>query len=71
MPTFVFASSKGGVEKTTCALTLAFVLTRNGVPTTLIDADPNAPIVRWAHRFPDGLPAGLTVKAHLAARLRK
>jgi chromosome partitioning protein len=67
MPTFVFASSKGGVGKTTSALTLASVLTHNGVPTTLIDADPNAPIVRWAERFPDGVPAGLTVKGALGS----
>lgn len=69
MPTFVFASSKGGVGKTTSALTLAFVLTHNGVSTTLIDADPNAPIVRWAERFPEGVPAGLTVKGALGSEV--
>lgn len=69
MPTFVFASSKGGVGKTTSALMLAFVLTRNGVPTTLIDADPNAPIVRWAERFPESIPSGLTVKGALGSEV--
>ncbi|MDD2794648.1 ParA family protein [Acidocella sp.] len=61
MPTIVFASSKGGVGKTTSALALAFVFTQAGAATTLIDADPNAPLARWAARFPDSIPAGLTV----------
>ena len=61
MPTIVFASSKGGVGKTTSALALAFVFTRAGGSTTLIDADPNAPLTRWAERFPDSVPEGLTV----------
>ena len=63
MQVIVFASSKGGVGKTTSALTLACVLTRHGAPTTLIDADPNAPLALWAKRFPDAIPQGLTVKA--------
>lgn len=62
MQVIVFASSKGGVGKTTSALTLASVLTRHGAPTTLIDADPNAPLALWAQRFPDVVPAGLTVR---------
>lgn len=69
MPTIVFASSKGGVGKTTSALALSFVLAHNGVRTTLIDADPNAPLVRWANRFPDGLPSGLTVKGGLGSEV--
>ena len=63
MQVIVFASSKGGVGKTTSALTLSSVLTHHGAPTTLIDADPNAPLAVWARRFPDGIPAGLSVKA--------
>ena len=58
----VFASSKGGVGKTTSALTLSSVLTHHGAPTTLIDADPNAPLDVWAKRFPGGVPTGLSVK---------
>ncbi|GBR77111.1 ParA family protein [Acidiphilium acidophilum] len=69
MPTIVFASSKGGVGKTTSALALSFVLAHSGVRTTLIDADPNAPLVRWANRFPDGLPSGLTVKGGLGSEV--
>ena len=62
MQVIVFASSKGGVGKTTSALTLSSVLTHHGAPTTLIDADPNAPLDVWSKRFPDGVPAGLSVK---------
>jgi chromosome partitioning protein len=63
MQVVVFASSKGGVGKTTSALTLACVLTHHGARTTLIDADPNAPLALWAKRFPEGVPKGLTIKA--------
>ena len=62
MQVIVFASSKGGVGKTTSALTLSSVLTHHGAPTTLIDADPNAPLAVWSKRFPDGVPKGLSVK---------
>lgn len=61
MQVIVFASSKGGVGKTTAALTLACVLTHHGAPTTLIDADPNAPLALWSKRFPNGVPASLTI----------
>jgi chromosome partitioning protein len=62
VPTIVFASSKGGVGKTTSALALAFVFAKAGAATTLIDGDPNAPLTRWAGRFPDAIPEGLTVE---------
>lgn len=65
MQVIVFASSKGGVGKTTTALTLATVLTHHGVPTTLIDADPNAPLALWARRFPQSVPQGLTINTAL------
>ena len=61
MQVIVFASSKGGVGKTTAALTLASVLTRHSAPTTLIDADPNTPLNLWAKRFPLGIPEGLRI----------
>lgn len=61
MPTIVFASSKGGAGKTTAALTLAFVTTHHGTATTIIDADPNQPIVKWAGRNPDHVPGNLRV----------
>jgi len=63
MPTIVFASSKGGVGKTTSALALASVFAQAGASTTLIDADPNAPLARWAERFPEAVPKTLTVEA--------
>lgn len=63
MQVIVFASSKGGVGKTTSALTLASVLTHHGAPTRLIDADPNAPLALWAKRFPMGVPSSLTISA--------
>jgi len=62
MQVIVFASSKGGVGKTTSALTLSSVLTCHGAATTLIDADPNAPLHMWSKRFPEGVPALLTIK---------
>ncbi|MBB2157910.1 ParA family protein [Gluconacetobacter diazotrophicus] len=69
MPTIVFASSKGGVGKTTSALTLASVLAANEVPTALIDADPNAPIAKWAERFPSQVPQTLTVRHALGSKV--
>ena len=62
MQVIVFASSKGGVGKTTSALTLSSVLTHHGAATTLIDADPNAPLALWSKRFPKSVPPGLSVK---------
>lgn len=63
MQVIVFASSKGGVGKTTSALALASVLTHHGAATTLIDADPNAPLALWATRFATGVPSLMTIKA--------
>ncbi len=62
MQVIVFASSKGGVGKTTSALALASVLTHHGASTTLIDADPNTPLALWSKRFPTVVPSQLTVK---------
>jgi chromosome partitioning protein len=67
MPVIVFASSKGGVGKTTSALSFSFVLAHHGAKVTLVDADPNAPLIRWAERFPGSIPANLTVKAGLGS----
>jgi len=59
MPTIVFSSSKGGSSKTTSALILATELAGQGATITVIDADPNRPIVRWSKR--PGKPKGLEV----------
>ena len=58
MPVISFASPKGGVGKTTAALLLATELAQKGVGVTVIDADPEQYIERWAS-LPDK-PANLT-----------
>ena len=48
MPVIVLASPKGGVGKSTTALVLGTTLAERGAGVTIIDADPNQPIVGWA-----------------------
>lgn len=48
MPTIPFISPKGGVGKTTSTLALATQLASRAVGVTVIDADPNYPIAKWA-----------------------
>ena len=59
MPVCVFASPKGGVGKSTAAVLLATQLTESGASVTIIDADPNKPVSRWARR--PGKPHNLTL----------
>ena len=59
MPVIVFASPKGGVGKSTAAVLLACELAGAGRSVTLIDADPNHPLARWAKR--SGKPVKLSV----------
>lgn len=59
MPTVTFASSKGGVGKSTSAVLLATELATRGAEVSVIDADPNKPVARWA-RHP-GRPSNLSV----------
>lgn len=47
MPVIVTASSKGGAGKSTLTLVLAQALEAMGASVTVIDADPNKPMVRW------------------------
>jgi len=66
MPTVVFATPKGGAGKSTSALLLATELARRGAAVTLIDADPNRPLMRWATR--PGRPENLTVIGDVTER---
>ena len=61
MPTIVFASPKGGAGKSTSAVILATELAGKGARVTIIDADPNKPVSRWAKR--PGKPETLSVLA--------
>ena len=47
MPVIAFVSPKGGVGKTTAATILATQLAR-GSRVTMIDADPNKPVLAWS-----------------------
>ena len=59
MPTIALASPKGGAGKSTAAALLGTDLAERGTTVTLIDADPNHPLTRWAKR--GGIPKSLTV----------
>jgi chromosome partitioning protein len=59
MPTIALASPKGGAGKSTSAALLGSDLAERGVTVTIIDADPNHPLARWAKR--PGLPDKLKV----------
>jgi chromosome partitioning protein len=59
MPVIVFASPKGGVGKSTAAVVLGTQLAESGASVTMIDADPNKPVARWASR--PGKPENLTL----------
>ncbi len=58
MPTIVFVSPKGGAGKTTSAFLLSTALAKL-YAVTVIDADPNHPIQKWAQG--GNTPAGLTI----------
>ncbi len=48
MKVIVFASFKGGVGKTTCAIHISAALARMGNKVRLVDADPNASALNWS-----------------------
>lgn len=64
MPTILFASSKGGVSKSTSAVVLGSQLAARGASVTIIDADPNHPVQTWAKR--PGKPEALTVLSNVS-----
>lgn len=47
MPVIVTANPKGGAGKSTATLVMAQTLAHMGASVTVIDADPNRPIVDW------------------------
>lgn len=57
MATVSYASSKGGVGKTTATVILAGELVHAGTQVAIVDADPNKPIERWAQLgdVPEGM----------------
>jgi len=59
MPVITMASPKGGCGKSTAAVILATQLAESGASVTIIDADPNRPVFRWAAR--PGKPTNLTL----------
>lgn len=63
MAVIVFASSKGGVGKTTAALTLASVIAHHDTEVVMLDCDPNGPLRQWATEWPELVPKGLHVLA--------
>jgi chromosome partitioning protein len=48
MPVISLASPKGGCGKSTTALVLATTLAKQGASVSLLDCDPNQPLVSWA-----------------------
>ena len=66
MPVIVLASSKGGVGKSTTALTLSHALARGGASVTLIDADPNAPLEAWKNLSVDEIPERFTLETRVS-----
>ncbi len=47
MPVIVVANPKGGAGKSTATLVIAQTLAQLGASVTILDADPNRPIVEW------------------------
>jgi chromosome partitioning protein len=47
MPVIAIANPKGGSGKSTCALVLGLTLAAKGAKVTVLDADPNQPLVTW------------------------
>ena len=64
MPVIVFASSKGGVGKSTAALVLSHAFAVAGSSVTLIDADPNSPMESW-RKLSDGEINNFTLKTNV------
>ncbi|AOG02799.1 AAA family ATPase [Bosea sp. RAC05] len=61
MPVITMASPKGGCGKTTTALVLGTTLAALGASVSIIDADPNHPIERWANDRTEPSPVNVVV----------
>lgn len=59
MPTIPFVCPKGGVGKSTSCLTIGLQLATKGANVTIIDADPNNPMEKWASE--GGCPTNLRI----------
>ena len=64
MPTIIMASPKGGAGKSTSALLLATELAAAELTVTLIDADPNRPLAKWAAQ--GHAPAGIRIVSNVS-----
>lgn len=60
MPILAIASSKGGVGKTTLTRIIAASAAADGVPVTVLDADPNSAFAGWCAEVYEG-PAITTI----------
>jgi chromosome partitioning protein len=56
MQTTVVMNAKGGVGKTTITTNLASYFAANGVPTTIMDYDPQGSSLRWLEQRPTEAP---------------
>ena len=63
MPTIPFVNPKGGAGKSTAAVILATQLAAGGADVTILDADPNQPVSKWAKR--SALPSNLIVVGNI------
>lgn len=68
--TVVFASFKGGVGKTTCAIHVSVALSRRGYQVRLVDADPNASALNWYRQsIAQGNDLGVEVVHYLTSAI--
>ncbi len=61
-------NQKGGVGKTTVAIQLAGAMTRAGLSTLLVDADPQSTATRWIQAAPEESPSRIKAVSLAGAR---
>ena len=64
MPVIAFVNPKGGAGKSTSAVVLSTQLAFKGARVTILDADPNKPVLRWAKR--SNCPENITVVSDIS-----